>query len=90
MTEAKLVDEYGILHILKRHNAESALSEIEAVLDAFCNQYMSDHAEIRKSAFVEMVCHLKVAVIESKGDNSVLSTKIKKLIIQLDEDIDQK
>jgi|GEM_PF-2156854 hypothetical protein len=80
MTEAKPVDEYGIADILKRYNAEEAQAEIEANFDSFCKMYMSDHDEIREDAFIEMVCYLQKAIIDSKGDNSLLRGRIKEII----------
>lgn len=89
MSEETQTDEYGILNILKRHKAEAALTEIEAIFNSFCDQYMIEHNEIRKAAFLEMVCCLQFAVIESKGNSSVLSAKIKEFIAQINEDIEQ-
>lgn len=78
-------DEYGIADILKRYNAEGALSEISAKFDLFCNHYMSSRENIRTAAFVEANCSLMSAVIECRGDNELLKNKINGLITACNE-----
>mgnify|MGYP005989304623 CR=1 FL=1 len=74
------VDEYGIIEILKKHNAEGALNEIAAVFDGFCESYMGSREEIRKGAFTEVNCYLMTSLIEGRKDAEVLRSKIKDLV----------
>lgn len=83
-------DEYDILDILKRHNAEGALNEIAAAFDRFCETYMGSHDEIRKDAFTEVNCYLMKAVIDCRNDDSALRQKIKSIIEGLDEEVEVK
>ena len=79
------VDEYGIIEILRKHNAESALSEITAVFDKFCEAYLSSREDIRNGAFTEVNCYLLNAIIESEDDNPTLRQKIESIIDGLDK-----
>ena len=72
-------DEYGILSILQRHNAEAALTELTSKFDQFCNYYMSDREGIRGAVFTVVSCYLLSALYESEGDNSMLRVKIESL-----------
>lgn len=74
------VDEYGIIEILKKHNAESALNEITVVFDRFCEPYMGSREDIRKGAFTEINCYLMVALYESHDDTSLLRSKVEGLV----------
>lgn len=74
------VDEYGIIEILKKHNAESALNEITAVFDRFCESYMDSREDIRKGAFTEVNCYLITALIEGEKDPNILESKITELV----------
>lgn len=74
------VDEYGIIEILKKHNAESALNEITAVFDRFCESYMDSREEIRKGAFTEVNCYLMTSLIEGRNDAKLLRSKITDLV----------
>lgn len=78
-------DEYGILSILQRHNAEAALSEITSKFDQFCTYYMTDREGVRGAAFTEVSCYLLTALIESEDDNSMLKGKIESLIADLNK-----
>ncbi|MGK0207611.1 MAG: hypothetical protein ACI8ZA_001607 [Gammaproteobacteria bacterium] len=79
-THKQPVDEYGIIGILKKHNAESALNEITAVFDRFCESYMGSREEIRKGAFTEVNCYLMTALIEGEGDPNIIESKITELV----------
>ena len=74
------VDEYGIIEILKKHNAESALNEITAAFDKFCESYMDSREEIRKGAFTEVNCYLMTSLIDGRKDSELLRSKIKDLV----------
>ena len=74
------VDEYGIIEILKKHNAEGALNEIAAVFDKFCESYLSSREKIRKGAFTEVNCYLMTALYESHEDAGLLRSKIEGLV----------
>ncbi|TMO16743.1 hypothetical protein CWB59_12555 [Pseudoalteromonas sp. S326] len=74
------VDEYGIIEILKKHNAESAFNEITAVFDRFCESYMGSREKIRKGAFTEVNCYLMTALYESHDDTSLLRSKVEELV----------
>ena len=74
------VDEYGIIEILKKHNAESALNEITAVFDRFRESYMDSREEIRKGAFTEVNCYLMNSLIEGRKDPDILKSKITELV----------
>ena len=87
---SKANDEYGIADILKSHNAESAINEITASFDKFCEVYMSSHDDIRKDAFTEVSCYLKKAIIDCRNDDSALKQRIKSIIEDLDEEIETK
>lgn len=87
---SKFNDEYGILDILKRHNAEGALNEVTAAFDRFCETYMGNHDEIRKDAFTEVNCYLMKAVIDCRNDDSALRQRVKSIIEVLDEEIETK
>lgn len=76
----KPVDEYGIIEILKKHNAESALNEITAVFDRFCESYMGSREDIRKGAFTEVNCYLMTSLIEGRKDAELLRAKITDLV----------
>ena len=66
-------DEYGMLPILKRHNADSALKELSELFDMFCNRYMDNRKEARDSAFTEVRCFLMKALIDSGRDSEKLT-----------------
>ena len=74
------VDEYGIIEILKKHNAEGALNDITAVFDKFCESYMGSREKIRKGAFTEVNCCLMTALYESHDDTSLLRSKVEGLV----------
>ncbi len=73
-----MLDEYGIKEILIKHDAESALSEINEQMDKVCGSYMMDRDECRKAAFTEMKCHLLQAIIRTE-DNDQLKQEIEKI-----------
>lgn len=74
------VDEYGIIEILKKHNAESALNDITAVFDRFYESYMGSRESIRKGAFTEVNCYLMTSLIEGRKDAELLRAKITDLV----------
>ena len=76
----KPIDEYGIIEILKKHNAEDALNEVTAVFDKFCESYMGSREEIRKGAFTEANCYLMTALYESNEDDVLLRSKLEELV----------
>jgi len=73
-----MLDEYGIKGILIKHDAESALHEINEQMDKVCGSYMMNREECRKAAFTEMKCHLLRAIIKTE-DNDHLKKEIEKI-----------
>lgn len=86
----KPIDEYGIIEILKKHNAEDALNEVTAVFDKFCESYMGSREEIRKGAFTEVNCYLMQAIIDCEGDDSALRQRVELITEGLDEEAETK
>lgn len=84
------VDEYGIIEILKKHNAESALPEVAAKFDSICTQYMRSRERIEKSAFTKVNCYLMQAIIDCEGDDSALRQRIELIIEGLGKEIEAK
>ena len=65
-------DEYGMMPILKKHNAEGALKELSELFDMFCSRYMANEEQVRDSAFTEVKCFLLKALIDSRRDDEKL------------------
>ncbi|MCP4526747.1 MAG: hypothetical protein GY833_12695 [Aestuariibacter sp.] len=81
-------DEWGLLPILAKFNAEAALPEIVERFDSFCNAYMSNHDEIKRSANTAMACYLGMALIDSENGKCDLRERISEILAGLNEKAD--
>lgn len=80
MIDDKPFDEWNLIPILKKHNAEGALPEIEKELDKFCGSYIKDSEAIRVDAFIEISYFLNKALYEDSAGKRSLRDSMKEIV----------
>lgn len=76
----QMTDEWGLLEILKNHNAVGALTEIEDKLNKFANTYLQGSDSIKKSERNELKCYLQLALIDSENGKCTLRDRIEEIV----------
>ena len=87
--QGKLTDEWGLLPILEKHNASAALPAIEEKFNAFCTEYLDNHAGIEKAVYTKLFCFLSMALIDSEQGKCDLRERIQEITDSLNVTTDE-